>query len=180
MTTTATHARKTADEATRTAKSAKAQATRTARKASDANERTARRVQSQTRRVTATAQAEVKAVAATPHRPLLFALGVVDRTVAAVKSTPSIVLGTPARTRDGLISVATSAADLVVSAQRSYDEVADDGAQLVRAIRRQESTERAVRFAERAQRRGQLAVQDTEKAVSQGAQAVTEAAAKLG
>ena len=31
-----------------------------------------------------------------------------------------------------------------------------------------------------AQRRGQLAVQDTEKAVSQGAQAAAEAAAKLG
>ena len=180
MTTTATHARKAANEATRTVKSAKTQATRTARKASDANEHTARRLQSQTRRIAATAQAEVKAVAATPHRPLLFALGVVDRTVAAVKATPSAVLTAPSRARDGLVSVSTSAADLFVGAQRSYDEVADDGAQLVKAIRRQESTERAVRFAERAQRRGQLAVQDTEKAVSQVAQAAAEAAAKIG
>jgi len=180
MTTTATHAKKTAAEATRTAKSAKAQAVRTTRKAGDANERTARRVQGQTRRVTATVQAEAKAVASTPHRPLLFALGVVDRTVAAVKSTPGAVLSAPARARDGLVSVSTSYADLVVGVQRSYDEVADDGAQLVKAIRRQESTERAVRFAERAQRRGSLALKDTEKAVEQGAQAATEAAAKLG
>lgn len=180
MTATTTHAKKTASEATKTAKSAKNGTVRSTRNAADANERTARRVQRQTRRVTATVQAEAKAVASTPHRPLLFALGVVDRTVAAVKSTPGAVLGAPARARDGLVSFSSSYADLVVGVQRSYDEVADDGAQLVKAIRRQESTERAVRFAERAQRRGSLALQDTEKAVEQGAHAVTEAAAKIG
>lgn len=182
--TTSSQAKSTATEATKTAQAAKAKAQASATRATRATKAEAtagtRQVRSQGRRIAKAAQAEAGAVARTPHRPLLFALGVVDRGVAVAKGAPGVVLSTPARVRTGVVSITKSTADLFVDAQRAYDDVADDGSRLLRSIRRQESTERALHLAERARRRGQQAVRDTEKAVEAGVDAVQDAAAKLG
>jgi hypothetical protein len=90
------------------------------------------------------------------------------------------VVNVPVRTRSRIVDVFATAGDLAERAQRGYTEVAVDGEKLVRAVRRQESTQAAVKYAERAQTRGTRAVNDTEKAVEAGAEAAAEAVKKLG
>jgi hypothetical protein len=174
------NAKSTAGSAKETARNAKAtarSATATPRAEARATERG---VTSHTRRIAGAAQAEVSAVASQPTRPLFFALGLADRTVAGVRAVPSKVVDVPTRTRQRVVSAFASAGDLAERAQRGYTEVAVDGEKLVRAVRRQESTQEAVKYAERAQTRGQRAVTDTEKAVDAGTEAIIEAAKKLG
>jgi len=197
--TTATKARDTKSNAKATARSASAtartgakQATNTAKKATDTATTKARReakaaergLSTHTRRVVGAAQAEISAVAAQPTRPLYFALGVADRTVAGVRELPgtmsNAVLGAPARTRARLVDAFATAGDVAERAQRGYTEVAQDGQKLVKAVRRQESTQEAVKYAERAGTRTRRAVLDAEKAVEAGAEAATEAVSKLG
>ncbi len=193
--TTATQARATKSNAKATARSASAtarsgadKATSTAKKATTKARReakaTERGLSTHTRRVVGAAQAEISAVAAQPTRPLYFALGVADRTVAGVRELPStmstVVLGAPARTRARIVDVFATAGDVAERAQRGYTEVAQDGQKLVKAVRRQESTQEAVKYAERAGTRTRRAVLDAEKAVEAGAEAATEAVSKLG
>jgi hypothetical protein len=197
--TTATQARATKSNAKATARSASAtartgakQATTTAKKATGKATTTARReankaergLSTHTRRVVGAAQAEISAVAAQPTRPLYFALGVADRTVAGVRDLPgtmsTVVLGAPARTRARIVDAFATAGDVAERAQRGYTEVAQDGQKLVKAVRRQESTQEAVKYAERAGTRTRRAVSDVEKAVESGAEAATEAVSKLG
>lgn len=188
---TSTQAKKTTDSAKSTGASAKA----TARSAAADTKRTTtaatRRARSEAaaterglaqhgKRVAAAAQAEVQAVAGQPQRPLLFALGVVDRTAAGVKALPSALLSTPSRARTRIVGVAATAGDLAEKAQRAYTDIAVDGENLLKSIRGQESTQRALQLAERAQRRGEAAVKDTEKALEVGSQAATEALGKIG
>lgn len=132
------------------------------------------------KRVAAAAQAEVQAVASQPQRPLLFALGVVDRTAAGVKALPQVLLGAPGQVRSRVVGVAATAGDLAEKAQQTYTEITKDGDGLLRSIRGQESTQRAVRLAERAQKRGEAALKDTEKALEAGTEAATEALGKIG
>ncbi len=179
--TTAKTAADTAKSASATAQTATRQATATVRREADKAERG---VTTHTRRVIEAAQAEVSAVAAKPTRPLFFALGVVDRTTAGVRAVPSTltnrVVSTPQRYRDGIVSVFATAGDLAERAQRGYTDVTRDGEKLVRAIRRQESTQAAVKYADRAQTRASRSLSDAEKAVEAGAEAATEAVNKLG
>ncbi len=181
---TKANAKRTTSSATSTARSAARDAKRTTRSTTRPARREARRTEQgvvrHTHRVVSAAQAEVTAVAKTPYRPALFALGLVDRAVAGVKEVPSIVLEAPTRTRQRVVSVFATAGDLAEKAQQEYTEVAQDGSALVRAIARQDSTQRAQRMAERARKRGQGAVRDTEKAVEAGTEAAGEALAKLG
>ena len=185
---TATQARTTTSNAKATATSAKKTAKSAGRKASTTTKRETRRVEkgvtTHTRRVVGAFQAEVNAVASQPTRPLFFTLGVVDRATAGVRALPSTltssVVSTPARTRDRVVSVFSTAGDLAERAQRGYTEVAVDGQQLVRAIRRQESTQTAVKYAERAQTRASRSLSDAEKAVEAGAEAASQAVSKLG
>jgi len=186
--TTKANAKTTARSASTTARSAKSTTKRTADNASATTRREARRTEQGVarhgRRVVEAAQAEVSAVAAQPTRPLLFTLGVVDRAAAGVKALPttltSSVISAPVRTRGRIVNVFATAGDLAEKAQRGYTEVARDGERFVRAVRRQESTQRAVRYADRAQTRTSRAVRDAEKAVEAGTEAGTEAAGKLG
>ena len=184
---TATQARKTSQDARTTARAAKTTAKdagRTARTASRPARREARRTEQgvvrHSRRVIGAAQAEVAAVARTPYRPALFALGLLDRTVAGVKELPSSLVSAPTRTRDRVVSVFATAGDLAERAQQGYTEVAKDGEALVRSVRRLDSTQRAERYAERARKRGQGAVRDAEKAVEAAGEAAGEALSKLG
>lgn len=174
-------ASKTAASATKTAQAATRKASATTRRETAKAERG---ITTHTRRVIGAAQAEVSAVAAKPTRPLFFALGVVDRTTAGVRAVPSTltnrVVSTPQRYREGIVSVFATAGDLAERAQRGYTEVTRDGEKLVRAIRRQESTQAAVKYAERAQDRASSAISDVEKAVEAGAEAASEAVSKLG
>ena len=138
---TATQARTTKARATTTARSASAtgrSAAATGRSAAkDAKRKTApaRREARRTeqgvvrhgRRVVGAAQAEVAAVARTPYRPALFALGLLDRTVAGVKELPSALTGAPTRTRERVVSVFATAGALAERAQQGYTEVAKDG-----------------------------------------------------
>ncbi len=178
---TAKSAASTAKSASTTARTATRKASTTARRDTNKAERG---VTIHTRRVIEAAQAEVSAVAAKPTRPLFFALGVVDRTTAGVRAVPSTltnrVVSTPQRYRDGIVSLFATAGDLAERAQRGYTEVTRDGEKLVRAIRRQESTQAAVKYAERAQDRASRSISDAEKAVEAGAEAATEAVSKLG
>lgn len=197
--TTATQARATKSNAKATARSASAtartgadKAATTAKKATGKATTTARReaknaeqgLSTHTRRVVDAATAEISAVAAQPTRPLYFALGVADRTVAGVRELPStmstVVLGAPGRTRARIVDAFATVGDVAERAQRGYTEVAQDGQKLVRAVRRQESTQEAVKYAERAGTRTRRAVLDAEKAVEAGAEAASEAASKLG
>lgn len=186
--TTKANATATARSASSTAKSASSTAKTANRKASATTRREARRteqgVSKHTRRVVSAAQAELSAVASQPTRPLLFALGVVDRTTAGIRAVPSTlsnrVVSTPQRYRDRIVGLFATAGDLAERAQRGYTEVAVDGEQLVRSIRRQESTQKAVKYAERAQDRASRSLGDVEKAVEAGAEAATEAVSKLG
>ena len=186
--TTKANAKATARSASTTAKSASSTAKTATRKASTTTRTEARRaeqgVTTHTRRVVSAAQAELSAVASQPTRPLFFALGVVDRTTAGVRAVPSTlanrVISTPQRYRDRVVGLFATAGDLAERAQRGYTDVAVDGQQLVRAIRRQESTQAAVKYAERAQDRASRSVRDAEKAVEAGAEAATEAVSKLG
>lgn len=180
MTTTTTQAKKTATDAKATAKSAsntaqnKARRTRTqARKASEG-------VSTHSKRVVTAAQTEVKAVASEPTRPLKFAVGVLDRTVGNVKTLPSSLFTSPTKAREAVVDLAASAGDFAEKAQRGYTEIAKDGESLIRRIRRQESTQQAIKLAERAQTRGERAFKDTEKAVEAGTEAVQDAFAKIG
>ena len=50
----------------------------------------------------------------------------------------------------------------------------------MRAVRRQESTQAAVKYADRAQTRASRSLQDAEKAVEAGTEAASEAINKLG
>jgi hypothetical protein len=184
---TATQARKTSNDAKATARGAKSTArgakstARTAtRPVRRETKRTEQGVSKHTRRVAAAAQAEVTAVANKPLRPALFTLGLVDRAVAGVKEVPSIVVETPTRARQRIVDVFATAGDLAEKAQQGYTEVTKDGEALVRAIRRQDSTLRAERLAERAAKRGKGAVRDAEKAVEAGTEAAGEALTKLG
>ena len=185
--TTATQAKKTKADAKATARDASATArsakkttrSATARTRTEAR-RTERGVLRHTRRVAEAAQAEVSAVASQPTRPAYFALGLVDRTVATVKELPSTLVSTPSALRGRVVGVAATFGDLAERAQTGYTEVAKDGEALVRTVARQDSTQRAQRLAERARRRGELAVRDTEKAVEAGTEAAAEAVAKIG
>ncbi len=185
---TARSASTTAKSASTTAKSATSTAKKASNKASTTTRREARKtevgVARHTRRVVEAAQAEVSAVASQPTRPLYFALGVVDRTTAGVRALPGALTGsvinTPARTRDRIVTVFATAGDLAEKAQRGYTDVTVDGQKLVRAIRRQESTQTAVKYADRAAVRASRSLQDAEKAVEAGVEAAGEAAGKLG
>lgn len=185
---TARSASSTAKNASSTAKSASTTAKTASRKAATTTRTQARKteqgVSTHTRRVVSAAQAEISAVASQPTRPLFFALGVVDRTTAGVRAVPSTltnrVVSTPQRYRDRIVGLFATAGDLAERAQRGYTEVAVDGQQLVRSIRRQESTQAAVKYAERAQTRASRSLSDAEKAVEAGAEAATEAVSKLG
>jgi len=189
---TKSNAKATARSASDTARTGAKQATNTAKKATDTATTKARReakatergLSTHTRRVVDAATAEISAVAAQPTRPLYFALGVADRTVAGVRELPgtmsTVVLGAPARTRARIVDVFATAGDVAERAQRGYTEVAQDGQKLVKAVRRQESTQEAVKYAERAGTRTRRAVLDAEKAVEAGAEAATEAVNKLG
>ena len=178
---TKTNAKATARSASRTTKSATGKASTTTRRETRKAEQG---VTTHTRRVLNAAQAEVSAVAAQPTRPLMFTLGVVDRATAGVKALPgtlgSTVISAPTRTRERLVDALATAGDLAERAQRGYTEVAKDGERLVRAIRRQESTQQAVKYADRAQSRAVRSLQDAEKAVEAGTEAAAEAVAKLG
>ena len=184
---TKANAKATARDASATARSAKNTATSAARTSTATPSREARRTEQglgrHSRRVAGAAQAEVAAVAQQPTRPAYFALGLLDRTVATAKELPSTVTGTltgaPAALRTRVVSAAATVGDLAERAQTGYTEVAKDGESLVRAIARQDSTQRAQRLAERARRRGQFAVRDTEKAVEAGTEAATQALGKL-
>ena len=178
--TTKTNAKRTASSASSTAKSAKRDVKRSTRPARREARRTEQGVVRHTRRVIEAAQAEVAAVAETPYRPALFALGLLDRTVSGAKELPSFVAETPVRFRQRVIDVFSTAGDLAEKAQQEYTEVTKDGQALVRAIRRQDSTQRAERFAERAANRSRLAVKDAEKAVEAGTEAAAQAVSKIG
>lgn len=132
------------------------------------------------KRVAGAAQAEVSAVASQPTRPLYFALGVADRTLATVREIPQRVLGTPAAARQRLVATVATAGDIAQKAQSEFTEVAKDGESLVASVRRQDSTQRAIRLVQRADRRGRSAVKDTEKAVAATVEAAADAASKLG
>lgn len=185
---TATQARTTTSNAKATATSAKKTATTAGRKASTTTKRETRRVEkgvtTHTRRVVGAFRAEANAVASQPTRPLLFTLGVVDRATAGVRALPSTltstVVSTPARTRGRIVDVFATAGDLAERAQRGYTEVAKDGEKLVRAVRRQDSTQRAVKLADRAQTRATRSVKDVEKAIEAGTEAAVQAVSKLG
>lgn len=181
---TATQARTTKSNAKATARSAGKTVTSAGRKASTTTKRESRRVEkgvtTHTRRVVGAFQAEVNAVASQPTRPLFFTLGVVDRATAGVKALPSTLVSTPSRTRGRIVSVFSTAGDLAERAQRGYTEVAKDGERLVRAVRRQDSTQRAVTLADRAQTRAASSVKDVEKAIEAGTEAAVEAVGKLG
>ena len=186
--TTKSNAKTTARSASTTARSAKNTTKRTADNASTKARREARRTEQGVvrhgRRVVEAAQAEVSAVASQPTRPLFFTLGVVDRAASSVKALPSTltstVVGAPVRTRGRIVNVFATAGDLAEKAQRGYTEVAKDGEKFVRAVRRQESTQKAVKYADRAQSRTSRAVSDAEKAVEFGTDAAGEAVSKLG
>ena len=185
---TKSNAKATARSASATAKSAKSTAKASTSKARTTTRRETRKaergVTTHTRRVIGAAQAEVSAVASQPTRPLFFTLGVVDRATAGVRALPSTVgssvVTAPARTRGRIVDVFATAGDLAERAQRGYTEVAKDGEKLVRSVRRQESTQKAVRYADRAQTRASRSVQDAEKAFEAGSQAAAEAVSKLG
>jgi hypothetical protein len=178
---TARTASATARSATETAKRNTTKATRTTRREARATEQG---VVTHGRRVVSAAQAELEAVASQPTRPLFFTLGVVDRAAAGVRALPgtltSTVVSVPERTRGRIVEVFASAGDLAERAQRGYTDVAKDGEKLVRAVRRQDSTQAAVKYAERAQTRTSRAVSDAEKAVDAGTDAAVEAVKKLG
>lgn len=177
---TATQARTTKSNAKATATSATKTATSAARTAKRQTKRTGDGVTTHTRRVVGAFQAEVNAVASQPTRPLFFTLGVVDRATAGVKALPSTLVSTPSRTRGRIVSVFSTAGDLAERAQRGYTEVAKDGEKLVAAVRRQDSTQRAVQLADRAQTRATSSVKDVEKAIEAGTEAAVEAVGKLG
>ena len=186
--TTKSNAKATTRSASKTASSAGKTAQAATRKASATTRREARRteqgVTTHARRIVSAAQAEFSAVASQPTRPLFFALGVVDRTTAGVRAVPSTltnrVVSTPQRYRDGIVGLFATAGDLAERAQRGYTDVTGDGEKLVRSIRRQESTQAAVKYADRAQTRASRSISDVEKAVEAGAEAATEAVSKLG
>ena len=179
--TTKNDAKATARSATRTAKTATSTASTTTRREA---RKTENGVTTHTRRVFGAAQAEVNAVASQPSRPLFFTLGVVDRATAGVRALPSTltdrIVTAPARTRGRIVDVFATAGDLAEKAQQGYTEVTKDGEKLVRAIRRQESTQEAVKYAERAQTRASRSLQDAEKAVGAGTEAAGEALSQLG
>jgi hypothetical protein len=186
--TTAGTAKATARSASSTARSATNQAKRSTTKATNTTRRQARKTEQgvvkHSRRVVGAAQAEVSAVASQPTRPLFFTLGVVDRAVAGAKALPgtltSTVFNVPVRTRSAIVDVFATAGDLAENAQRGYTDIAKDGEKFVRAVRRQDSTQATVKYADRAQTRAGNAVKDVEKAVDSGAEAVVDAAGKLG
>ena len=185
---TTTQARTTKSNAKATATSAKKTVKSASRKASTTTKRETRRavtgsskgVTTHTRRVLGAFQAEANAVASQPTRPLFFTLGVVDRATAGVRALPSTLISTPARTRNRVVSVAATAGDLAERAQRGYTEVAKDGEKLVAAVRRQDSTQRAVTMADRAQTRAASSVKAAEQAIEAGTEAAVEAVSKLG
>ena len=177
---TATQARTTKSNAKATATSAKKTVKSAGRSAKSTTRRTGTGVTTHTRRVVGAFQAEVNAVASQPTRPLFFTLGVVDRATAGVKALPSTLVSTPSRTRGRIVSVFSTAGDLAERAQRGYTEVAKDGEKLVAAVRRQDSTQRAVKLADRAQTRATSSVKDVEKAIEAGTEAAVEAVGKLG
>lgn len=186
--TTAGTAKATARSASSTARSATNQAKRSTTKATNTTRRQARKTEQgvvkHTRRVVCAAQAEVSAVASQPTRPLFFTLGVVDRAVAGAKAFPgtltSTVVNVPVRTRSAIVDAFATAGDLAENAQRGYTDIAKDGEKFARAVRRQDSTQAAVKYADRAQTRAGNAVKDVEKAVDSGAEAAVDAAGKLG
>lgn len=182
--TTKAKASTTKKDAAATARSASKTAQSAARKARREADRTERGIRTHSRRVLQAAQAEASAVAAQPTRPLYFTLGVVDRASSGVRTLPASltdrVVSAPARTRGRIVEVFATAGDLAEKAQQRYTDVARDGEKLVRAVRRQESTQQAVRYAERAQTRASRSVQDAEKAIEAGAEAASEALSKLG
>ncbi len=181
---TSTQTRATKTNAKKTAPSASATARSATTKTSSTRRREARKAEQGVvrhgRRVVGAAQAEVSAVASQPTRPVYFALGIADRAAAGVKALPGTVVQVPARTRGRVVDVVATAGNLAERAQRGYTEVAQDGEKLVRAIRRQESTQQAVKYAERAQTRAERAVKDTEKAVEAGTEAAAQAVSELG
>jgi hypothetical protein len=177
---TSTNAKATASNAKTTARSAQTTARTATRRPRREARRTELGIRKHTARVAAAAQAEVTAVAKTPYRPALFALGVLDRTVANVKELPSVVIETPTRTRERVVTLFATAGDLAEKAQQGYTEITKDGQALVRSVRRLDSAQRAERYAERAASRGKNAVKDAEKAVEAGTEAAGQALSKLG
>lgn len=176
MTTASTKA-----QATRTRKNAQATArsaastVRNARStAASRSKATTNQLNKETKRVTGAAKAEVEAVASQPTRPLYFALGVANRTVVAVKDLPSAL--SPARARQRVVARVKSVGDLAERAQQGYTEVAKDGEKLVAKVRRQESTQQAVKYAERAQANVERAGKNASKSADAAVEAVKDAA----
>lgn len=177
---TSTDAKKTATDARRTVRSASKDVQSKARRTRTQAHKASEGIATQGKRVVIAAQTEVQAVASQPQRPLLFALGMIDRTATGVKSLPQTLTTSPSRAREVVVDVAANIGDLAERAQRGYTEIAEDGESLVRKIRRQDSTQTAIKYAERAQSRGERAFKDTEKAVEAGAHAVEDALTKVG
>lgn len=178
MTTAATKSQATTTK--RNAKQTARSAAGTARSASRDAQSLGRQVVNEVKRVPGAAKAELKAVQEQPTRPLYFAVGVADRTVSTVRELPQRVLQTRTSVRQRVIHVAATAGDLAEKAQRDYTEVAKDGVSVVKAVRRQESTQRAERLAERARKRGSLAVKDAGQAVEAGVEAAKGAVSEIG
>ncbi len=179
-TATRTRATRTKDDAAATARSAARDAATTGRRARATTTATTRDVVGHGKRVTGAAQAEVAAVAAQPTRPLMFTLGLVDRAVGTARELPGAVRTAPSALRTRVVGTVATAGDLAERAQRGYTEVARDGEELVASVKRQESTQRALRLADRARRRGRQAARDGEAAAEAAADATVEAVAKIG
>ncbi len=162
------------------ARSASADAKRAASKAKNQSEAIRDGVVKHSKRVSGAAQAEVKAVSKQPTRPLFFALGIVDRYVESVKDLPNNLRTTPSAVKDRIVDTFATAGDVAERLQQNYTEVAKDGQSLVTSVRKQDSTQRAIRLAERARTRGRRAVKDTEHAVEAAGGAAAEAVQKLG
>lgn len=167
-------------DATAAARSASADAKRAASKAKNESEAIRAGVVKHSKRISDAAQAEVKAVSNQPTRPLLFALGVVDRTVESFKDFPSNLRTTPDVVKGRIIDTFSTAGDVAERLQKEYTEVTKDGQSLYASVRKQDSTQRAVRLAERARTRGRRAVKDTEQALEAAGDAATEAVQKIG
>ncbi len=168
------------NDATAAARSASADAKRAASKAKGQSEAIRTGVVKHSKRVSDAAQAEVKAVSKQPTRPLFFALGIVDRYVESVKELPSNLRTTPGAFKDRIVGTFATAGDVAERAQKGYTEVAKDGESLVSQVRKQDSTQRAIRLAERARTRGRRAVKDTEQAIEAAGDAAAEAVQKIG
>lgn len=155
----------------------------TAANTENAAEKLAEGLKADAARVRAQVKTHAARLRSQPATPLLFAVGATVEAVrtarAASTALPSRITSIPARVRDAVLVTSDNVADLFVAGDVRYGDLAGEGSTFVTSVRKQDSTQTAVKQAKLAALKVSGAAGNVERAAESTGDAVSSAAAKV-